>query len=213
MSRVCVVGGSKGIGLETVKTLLERGYYVSAFSRYAEKLVLKHDRLTLVSGNALHHADLKEAVSGADSVVQALGVPANLKLLTGPITLFSKATEMLVPLLEDVGVSRLIAVTGFGAGDSARAINIMQRIPFRVIFGRAYDDKSRQEAIIKASSLDWTIVRPGILTNQPLKTPYRIRKEPSDWRNGIISRSAVADYIVNSLSDPSTVGVEAVLAN
>jgi putative NADH-flavin reductase len=213
MSRVCVMGGSRGIGLATVKALLERGHEVTAFSRSAERLDLHHDRLTCVSGDAHNRGDVERAVSGQDAVVQALGVALNLKLLTGPITLFSQATQVLVPVLEDAGVKRLVAVTGFGAGDSARAISSLQRVPFRIVFGHAYADKSRQEAIIKASSLDWTIVRPGVLTNQPLRKPYRIRMVPSDWRNGIISRAAVADYIANVLFDPAARHSEPVLAN
>lgn len=213
MKQICIMGGSRGIGLATVKVLLQRGYHVTAFSRSVGRIDVRNDRLTLISGDALNRVDVEQAVAGADVVVQTLGVPINLKLIRGPINLFSQATEVLVPVLESAGIKRLVTVTGFGAGDSAQSIGAMQRIPFRMVFGQAYDDKSRQEAIIKASSLDWTIVRPGILTNQPLKTPYRIRTEPSDWRNGIISRSAVADYIANSIFDPSTVRVAAVLSN
>jgi putative NADH-flavin reductase len=196
-----------------VKALLERGHDVTAFSRSAAAMKLDHDRLVHLPGDALNRADVEQAVAGMDAVVQALGVPANLQLLTGPITLFSEATKVLVPVLQQAGIKRLVAVTGFGAGDSAQAIGCLQRIPFRIVFGQAYDDKTRQEAIIKASSLEWTIVRPGVLTNRPLTRPYRIRTDPSDWRNGIISRAAVADYIANALFDPGSIYAEPVLAN
>ena len=46
MSRVVVMGGSRGIGLETVKALLERGDDVIAFSRGANILQLDHPKLT-----------------------------------------------------------------------------------------------------------------------------------------------------------------------
>ena len=45
------------------------------------------------------------------------------------------------------GVDTLVAVTGFGAGDSNRAINPLQRIPFDLALKRAYDDKSRQGGV------------------------------------------------------------------
>ena len=61
-------------------------------------------------------------------------------------------------------MKRLICVTGFGAGDSRASISCLQRLPFQMVFGRAYADKSVQERLIKDSSLDWTIVRPGVLT-------------------------------------------------
>jgi putative NAD(P)-binding protein len=53
----------------------------------------------------------------------------------------------------------------FGAGDSRASINCFQILPFRFFFGRAYDDKDVQERLIKNCALDWTIARPGVLTN------------------------------------------------
>jgi putative NADH-flavin reductase len=98
-------------------------------------------------------------------------------------------------------VRRLIVVTGFGAGDSREAIGCLQRIPFRLFLGRAYNDKDVQERLIKESGLDWTIVRPGILTKGARTGRYRVLVEPSQWRNGVISRADVADFIVRSIDD------------
>lgn len=213
MSRIVVMGGSGGIGLETVKALLKEGHEVVAFSRRAKKLHLKDLKLLKISGDATSEDDVRAAIEGADAVVQALGVPMNLKLITGPIHLFSSATQTLVPIMESMGVRRLIAVTGFGAGDSEAAINCFQKIPFNIIFGQAYRDKSIQEENIKTSGLDWTIVRPGVLTNGALRQGYRVRLRRKEWRNGTIPRAAVADYISRILNDPDTYRTDPVLAN
>jgi putative NADH-flavin reductase len=213
MSRIVVMGGSRGIGLETVKALLRDGHEVVAFSRGAEKLKLNDPALLKISGDATNESDVQMAIVGADIVVQALGVPVNLQLITGPIDLFSSATQTLISVMESTGVRRLIAITGFGAGDSEGAVNCFQKIPFNIIFGHAYRDKSIQEKNIKKSGLDWTILRPGILTNGPLKPGYRVRQHRKEWRNGIIPRAAVADYISRILDDPRTHGTDPVLAN
>ena len=115
--------------------------------------------------------------------------------------LFSESTRILLAAMQRRQVRRLIAVTGFGAGDSREAIGCLQRIPFCLFLGRAYDDKDVQERLIKKSGLDWTIVRPGILTNSSRTGRYRVLVEPSQWRNGIISRADVADFIVGSMDD------------
>lgn len=213
MKNIIVIGGSRGIGLATVKRLLEEGHNVTAFSRGADQLSFQHERLKKIKGDALNVEQLRKALDGADVVVQALGVPLNTKLLTGPITLFSKATALLVPLMEEMKISRLISVTGFGAGKSAKAIHFLQRIPFNIVFGKAYDDKSKQEDLIERSSLDWTIVRPGVLTDQKFNKNYRVRVDPSDWKNGMISRSAVADYIGQAIHDDGTIHASPVLSN
>ena len=213
MSRVIVMGASRGIGLETVRVLLNAGHEVIAFSRSAENLNLNDPKLHKISGDATNQDDVQIAIDKVDVVVQTLGVPLNLDLITGPISLFSSATQTLIPIMKNKGIQRLITVTGFGAGDSQSAINCFQKIPFNFVFGRAYNDKSLQEKIIKKSGLNWTIIRPGILTNSPLKSEYHVHQHSSDWRNGIISRAAVADYVMKILNDPDSYGTEPVLTN
>ena len=48
------------------------------------------------------------------------------------------------------------------------------RVVFPLLLKRLYDDKDLQEWIIKSSGLDWTIVRPGLLTNSPATGQYRV---------------------------------------
>jgi putative NADH-flavin reductase len=111
------------------------------------------------------------------------------------------------------GVKRLICVTGYGAGDSRASISCLQRLPFQIVFGRAYDDKSLQEQLIKESELDWTIARPGVLTSGPRTGHYQILSEASQWRNGIISRADVAEFLVRQIGDQTYIRKAPVLIN
>jgi len=199
MAHILVIGGSKGIGLEAVKRALEKGHRVRAFARGAERLRLTHDNLEKRNGDALKSEDVAQALVGIDAVIQALGVAAGPDMVLRKVHLFSGATAILVPAMEKAGVTRLIAVTGFGAGDSKASINCLQRLPFRALLGRAYDDKTIQEDIIRKSELDWTIVRPGVLTRGPRSGTYRVLDDPATWRNGIISRADVADFLVDQI--------------
>ena len=201
MAHVLVIGASKGIGLETVKAALAAGHRVRAFARSAADIALSDPGLERFTGNALDAADIAPALEGIDVVVQALGVPAT-KLL-GPVSLFSEATNRLVPAMERAGVRRIIAVTGFGTGDSRAAIGLLQRVPFRLVFGRAYDDKDAQEMRIRKSGLDWTFVRPGVLTPGAATGRYKILTEPGTWRNGLIARADVAHFIVGQIDRPT----------
>ncbi|RBP16497.1 putative NADH-flavin reductase [Roseiarcus fermentans] len=195
---VLVVGASKGIGLEAVSVALRAGHRVRAFARSADAIALTHANLEKRRGNALDPADVEGALDGIDAVIETLGVP--VRDLMAPVTLFSEATRVLVPAMERQGVKRLIAVTGFGAGDSRVAINWLQMAPFRLFLGRAYDDKGVQERIIKESGLDWTIVRPGVLVPGPPSGRCKALTEPSQWRNGLVSRADVADFVVKQVT-------------
>ncbi len=109
----------------------------------------------------------------------------SLDVVLKPVTLFSEATRVLLPEMKKAGVQRLVSVTGFGAGDSNKSINILQRLPFKLLLKRAYDDKSVQEQLIEESDLDWLIVRPGVLTSGPTSGKYRVLSKPAEWRNGL----------------------------
>ena len=167
MAHVLIVGASKDIGLETTRQALAAGHDVRALARSAATISLSSPKLEKVRGDALNSKDVAAALRGVDVVIQTLGV--GLGDLFRPVYLFSGATRVLVGAMTAQGVKRLICVTGFGAGDSRSSISFLQRIPFQVVFGRAYEDKSLQERLIKESSLDWTILRPGVLTSSSIR--------------------------------------------
>jgi putative NADH-flavin reductase len=197
--RVLIIGASKGIGLETTRQALAAGHRVRAFARSADAIRLQDARLDKFRGDALKAADVEAALEGVDVVIQALGV--GFSDLFRPVRLFSDATRVLVGAMEAKGVKRLIAVTGFGAGDSREAIGLMQSLPFSLVFGRAYDDKSKQERLIRQSSLEWTIARPGVLTDGRRTGRTKILADPSQWRNGMIARADVAEFLVRQIED------------
>ncbi len=211
MAKLVVIGGSSGVGLECVKDALSRGHEVTMFARSASRSGLSHERLLTVDGDALVTADVIQALSGADAVMQTLGVPFNLKLFTGPITLFSESTKVLLNAMSSERVSRLVTLTGFGTGDSKTAVSALERPGFNLVFGKAYADKSQQERMIKASDLDWTIARSGVLRNGSKTGKYRVLTDPNDWRNGVIRRADVADFIVGAAESSDHVGQAPVL--
>ncbi len=209
--RVLIIGASKGIGLETVRQALEAGHQVRALARSAAAMALSDPNLEKVSGDALRPEDLEAALIEVDVVIQTLGV--GLGDLFRPVHLFSGATRVLIAAMQVKGVKRLICVTGFGAGDSRASISCLQRLPFEIVFRRAYEDKSLQERLVKASGLDWTIARPGVLTDGPRTGRYRILSEPSQWRNGMISRADVADFLVRQIENQAYLGQAPVLVD
>jgi putative NADH-flavin reductase len=209
--RVLIIGASKGIGLETTRQALDAGHDVRALARSATAIAISNPSLEKMRGNALKTEDVEAALVGVDVVIQTLGV--GLGELFRPVHLFSDATRVLIQAMKIQGVKRLICVTGYGAGDSRASISCLQRLPFQIVFGRAYDDKSLQEQLIKESELDWTIARPGVLTSGPRTGHYQILSEASQWRNGIISRADVAEFLVRQIGDQTYIRKAPVLIN
>lgn len=209
--KVLIIGASKGIGLATTKAALAAGYEVRAFARSAAAMPLSDPRLEKMPGDATSPQDVEAALADVDAVIATLGV--GLGDLIKPVHLFSDATRVIVAVMTEKSVKRLVCVTGFGAGDSRTSIGLLQRVPFQIVFGRAYDDKTRQEDLIKQSGLDWTIARPGVLLNGPKSSRYKVLREPSSWRNGIISRASVADFLVKQIEHRAYLRAAPVLVN
>jgi putative NADH-flavin reductase len=203
MKTVLIIGASKGIGLETVKLALKADHSVRAMARSAKAIRLHDPRLEKLDGDALDPDTIHRALAGVDAVIQTLGVsPAPEQIFTGT-RLFSAATRVLVKEMEASAVRRLICVTGFGAGDSRGRGGILYNAALCLFLGRVYADKDVQERIIRRSGLDWTIVRPTILTSGPRTGDYRVLVDPRDWTSGFISRADVADFLVKQIDDTS----------
>ncbi|WP_414898760.1 NAD(P)-dependent oxidoreductase [Rhodovulum sp. YEN HP10] len=201
--KLLVIGASKGIGLETVRYALGRGHEVRAFARSADRIAIDDAKLDKRTGDARNAAEVGPAVDGVDAVIVALGLPKTLPAMMQKTTLFSDTTRVLLSAMKAAGVQRLLAVTGFGAGESRAKMSTVEKLGFNALLARAYADKTAQEGLIRASGLDWTIVRPGILTSTAPSHAYDVNVEPETWHNGLISRGDVAHFLVHAAEDGS----------
>ena len=164
------------------------------------------------SGDARDRDTIRSAVKDIDVVIRTLGVDFSPRLIFAGTTLFSESTRSLVDGMKAAGVKRLITVTGLGAGDSRGHGGLgYDWIAFPLLLKRVYDDKDVQEWIVRSSGLDWTIVRPGLLTNRPATGRYRILTASKDWQFGMISRADVADFLVRQVDDRSLIGTTPLL--
>ncbi|MGB5864878.1 MAG: NAD(P)-binding oxidoreductase [Sulfitobacter sp.] len=207
---ILIMGATSGIGKCAVEEALSRDLPVRAFARSADTLSAAPN-LEIASGDARNASDVAAALQGVRAVIYALGIKERLSMLWQEETLFSETTRILLDQMGKADVSRLIAVTGFGAGRSRDAMSTLERIGHTAILGRPYADKSRQETLIMQSEADWTIVRPTILTNNKKTGQYRVLRSKSEWRMGMISRCDVAAYLIDAATDDIDVKTDVVL--
>lgn len=208
---ILIMGATSGIGAKALSEALSRGLGVRAFARSAGEMNPRNG-LEPVAGDARSAEDVQRAVDGCRAVIYALGIKERLAMLWEEETLFSDSTRILIDAMKDKGVSRLVAVTGFGAGRSKNAMSTLEKIGHRAILGKPYADKDRQEDLIAQSDLDWTIARPVILTNGGPSNRLKILREPSTWRNGLVSRSDVARYLIDAVEEGLDIRKDVVLS-
>jgi putative NADH-flavin reductase len=196
-SKILVLGATGGTGRLIVEQAVARGDDVAVLVRSAEKAKdLKGAKI--IVGDAGDEVVLRQAVKGRDAVVSALGTPASP---FKEVTLLSTATRALVKAMEAENVSRLVCITGIGAGDSAgHGGFLFDNVIFPLLLRKVYADKDRQEAIVKKSSLDWVLVRPSLLNNKPGRGTIKALEDLSDLHGGSISRQDVAKFVLDQLS-------------
>lgn len=205
------MGATSGIGQCAMEEATSRNLPVRAFGRSADQMDAT-DLVTPFKGDATSADDVRAALNGVKAVVYALGIKERLAMLWEKETLFSTTTRVLLDEMGKSNVTRLVVVTGFGAGRSKSAMSAIERAGHRAVLGKPYADKDRQEAMIEDADLDWTIARPVILTKGERSATYKILRDPSKWRNGLISRKSVAHYLIDAVENDLDIRSDIVLA-
>jgi uncharacterized protein YbjT (DUF2867 family) len=195
-SKILVLGGTGGTGRLIVSQAVERGQQVTALVRSPEKASdLKGAKL--IVGDVRDEKVLREALEGQDAVVSSLGTPASP---FREVTLLSTATRGLVGAMKAENVSRLVCITGMGAGDSAgHGGFLFDNVIFPLLLKKVYADKNRQETIVRDSGLDWILIRPTVLNDKPGHGSVRALTDLSGFHGGGISRADVATFVLDQL--------------
>ena len=196
--KLLVFGSTGGTGRELLKQALDQGHNVVAYARNPAKIDdIQHASLQVVRGDVLDSAVVERAVAGQEAVLSTIGAGAERT------TLREDGTRNIVEAMEKTGVQRLICQSSLGVGDSRTNLPFFTKYIIVSLFLRhAFADHERQEAIVKQSSLDWTIVRPPHLTDGPRTGAYRHGLPTTDTRiTGKISRADVADFMLKQLTD------------
>ena len=193
--KVLVLGATGGSGRLIVGDAIAAGHRVVALVRSTVGAALPGAEV--IEGDVRDGATLGRALEGCDAVVSALGTGMGLR----KVSLLTDVTRALVAAMARGGVRRLVCLSALGVGDSGgHGGFVFDRLFQPLLLAQAYRDKDRQEAAIRASSLEWVIVRPAKLTDGPARGVVRAVVELAGIRGGKIARADVARFVVEQLA-------------
>lgn len=182
-----------------VQDVLARGHTATALVRSAEKARPLLPGAALVEGDARDEAAVMRALDGCEAVISAIGT--RKISLVREVTVHSDATRAVVAAMTRRAIRRLVCITGLGAGDSAgHGGFVYDRLIKPVLLRKIYQDKDRQEAAVRASSLDWVIGRPAVLNDEPARGNVRALTDLTGVHGGAIARADVARFVVDQLT-------------
>ena len=196
--KLIVFGSTGGVGRQVVVQALDAGHQVIAVARRPEMMTIQHERLQVVRGDALDLASFQQALAGQEAVVSALGI-----LTKEPTVFYSSSIGNILEAMHAAGIRRLLCVSAGATDPGGWQRWIIKPILWR-LYGGMYADLLRMEDAVKGSGLDWTILRPPRLTNEPRTGRYQVAINRHLMLGVSISRADVADFTVTHLTDRGT---------
>ncbi|MER7360964.1 NAD(P)-dependent oxidoreductase, partial [Nonomuraea dietziae] len=167
--RIAVFGANGPTGRLLTDQALAAGHQVAAITRQPDSFPLRHDRLEVVGADVLDPVAVDAAVAERDAVLSTLGVPAGKE----PISTYSRGVANIVTAMKRHRARRLAVVSSSGVDPHPYSEGgfLFNRLllPYvtRVLGKTLYDDMRRMETLVRASDLDWTILRPSGLYHLP----------------------------------------------
>ncbi|MGN0069768.1 MAG: NAD(P)-dependent oxidoreductase [Prevotella sp.] len=169
--KIAIFGATGIVGKAIVKEALEKGHQVTILTRNAQKVTITHKRLRVVEGHVTDRLTVHRVLDGQEAIIQTLGIGG--KGNGKPTTVVSEANNLIMQEMKAIGISRLIAISVIGAGDSLYFLPWFYRkliMPLLMKWFQAIiDDKNRMETMIQTSGLNWTIVRCTTIKDKPAK--------------------------------------------
>lgn len=175
--KIIVFGATGGVGQFVVSQGLEAGFEITAFVRTPTKLIISHENLKIVQGNAFNQEEVSAAIKGHNAVVSCLGSSQGMK---------------------NNHVDRIIYTASAGIDKEIPGLSgklVMQMLKNALVDHRAAVD------YIQSNGLNYTIVRPMGLTNHPFTGKYRESATSVPEKSRSISRADVAHFIIKALKD------------
>lgn len=193
--KLIIFGATGTVGKVLVEQALGAGHQVTAFTRSGRFDGQHNDNLKVVTGDVLDAAAVSAAIAGHEAVLCALGAGRK-----GGVR--APGTANIIAGMKANGVRRLVCQSTLGAGDSEGNLTFFwKHIMFGLLLRPAYNDHQLQEQYLRASGLDWTIVRPAAFTDGPRTGTYQHGFSGASSR-GLelkISRADIADFMIAQL--------------
>jgi nucleoside-diphosphate-sugar epimerase len=202
--RLTVFGGTSPTGGHLIRQALQTGHTVMALARDPAKLA-SGDGLTVIEGQLTDTDAVARSVQDAEAVISLLGPPSKGRIEVAPIL---DGYRNIVAAMGTHGVRRLVALGTPSIIDPADrrepAFSMLVAVGKR-IKPSAYRIMVGISEIVRASDLDWTIVRVPLLTDGPRTERINVRTVGD--KGGIrLSRANAAAYFLLQAEDTTRVG-------
>ncbi len=199
--KLAIFGATGQTGRLVAQQALAAGHGVTALGRDPAR-VTPAAGLRLVRGDVRDAAAVAQAIEGAEAVVSVLGPSRN-----APDFAVSAGTANIVAAMRAAGLRRLIVTSGAAVRDPLDRPGLFDNLIAALVRRAAryvYEDMARTVALVRASDLDWTVLRVPRLTDGPVTGRWRLGYVGAG--TGLrLARADLAGCVLAQLNDPAYV--------
>jgi putative NADH-flavin reductase len=209
--RITIFGATGETGRMLTQQALVKCHEVVAYARNPAKLEIKDNRLKIVQGELQNQTAIEDAVKGSDAVISVLGPTGASKGL--PI---SKGMQNILQAMKKYGLKRIIATATPSAADPLDSFDLKFKLAvlmIKLFIPSAYQDIVKTAEVIRATDLDWTIVRLPILNSKPKQGKVNTGYLGEGKVNFPLSRADLADFLLAQLEDDTFIKKAPAISN
>lgn len=203
IGRLTVIGATARSGRVIIAQALDAGYEVVGLARSPHKLDIEHERLTLVKGDVRDRSTLEAALTGDETVICMVGYPTpkDPTQEIGPVDLYTVMAENLIAAMKTQGNRRLIMASSTGvehrvAPAATRPEGESMSDLWRFNARHLYGDMAEMEAMIARSGLDYVLLRPGFMVEEPARGDLRFSTEGETPKQRTITYEDFAAFVL-----------------
>ncbi|MBT0993858.1 SDR family oxidoreductase [Cellulomonas sp. DKR-3] len=205
--RIAVAGGHGKVARHLTRALAARGDVPVALIRSLDQVddvTRDGAEPTVLDLERCNVQDVADAITGADAVVFAAGAGPGSGLARKD-TVDRGAAQLLADAAESAGVRRYVLVSAMGVDDEPADGT-------DDVFAAYLRAKAASEEDLRQRPLDWTVLRPGRLTDEPATGAVRLEirplsREADEHAETDVPRADVADVLLALLQEPATAGL------
>ncbi|MEH2179529.1 NAD(P)-dependent oxidoreductase [Nostoc sp.] len=205
--KVLVIGAAGKTGRAVVEQAVAAGHQVTAFVHKADEYEVSDVRV--IEGDATDSATMDAAAVGQDAVVDTIGGKTPYK----ETTLESSAANTIIAAMKRNGVRRLVVTSMIGEGESEANATLYERLLVSTLLRGADKDKAAMESAVESSGLDWVILRPAILNDDPAKGNVRVFDTETGEKAHKITRADLAAFMLVQLDNNEYLHQAVTIAN
>ncbi|VEI77528.1 Quinone oxidoreductase 2 [Mannheimia haemolytica] len=179
MKQILILGASGSLANVVIPELLkDDNVQLTLFVRRPQSVAkFKNKRVKIVQGDVLDFNALTQVMQGIDAVYA--GLAGNLKPMA----------ENVVKAMNEAQVKRLVWISSMGIyGETGED------------HGAILEPYRQSAAVIEASELDYTVVRPGWFTNGS-EVQYQLTHKGEAFKGHSVSRKSIADFVAHILRE------------